>query len=732
MNARVVTVLLLLYFNGEVLSARDKLYRVHIKKWIDTTKKGVYSSAVAFQREAVIENDDAVTTCHSVPPLPHCGPIEARNRLLIGCCAKRELNMKLLLLRTTTMLIQRGGGSGEAKWEGIEDDGRKEELLPARVVEVTSNRSTPPSLQGHYILHDYLNSRPRYIKEEAVGDKLGRSIHLCWSGSAWEFVVVYKGRYLDDGGSIGCCLAYRKGYRLLGEGPSSWFVKSGSAWVSEPTLIVKLKGGKLRFEKIEMRQQQQQRNSALLPYSQHSGSMVGDDTAAIEEGRIFLRLWPLYCCHMLDCICNGISAPILPFFILGLGANVRQLAIIVSSFSLAQTIGSGVMSSVSDRVGRKPVLVGCLVTTAMSNILLSRSNGLVSVVCIQVATGLMGGMKALAQAAVADIAPIEFHPKFIGKLQASVGLGFVFGPMLVAALRALKPLSTRQIFRTAAILPLVGLIMAIFSFQETKDHHTKCNSIQTTVVPGLVDDGIVEKPATSPASSPTSIGVPINNAQCSPKWPVLLLVLNGFLLVCALSIETTVYATFLKDNFGYGETVLSTVFALNGIMVGILQLILVKHVVKKLGKHIMLLTGNVAMAVGMMGVGLVRRSQILHFLFFSVHILGYSIADTAIISLISRYSVPNMLGRNFGLNQASLSFAKVISPLIAGVLYERSKAQGDIPVGALAYLVGSGAPLLATVIPSLLYIRLLETKVATRGAASIKPPPPGAAVSKYE
>eukprot|EP01084_Bolivina_argentea_P187110 322371_1 len=572
-------------------------------------------------------------------------------------------------------------------------------------------------LQGRYILHGYLNSRPHYIKEGSVDYKSGNSIHLCWTGSEWNFLV-HEGRYLDDGGSIDSCLAYRKGYILLGERPSSWFVKSGSDWVCEPTLNVKLKG-KTRFEKIEMRQQRHSEN----PHH-HVGS-TGDDMVVVEEGRIFQRLWPVYYCHMLDCVCSGIAAPILPFFILGLGANVRHLAIIVSSFSLAQTIGSMVMSSVSDRVGRKPVLVGCLIATATSNILLSRSKGLISVVCIQVVTGLMGGMKAIAQAAVADIVPIELHPKFIGRLQASVGLGFVFGPMLVAALKTVKPVSTKQIFRVAAILPLVGLIMAIFSFKETKDHHMKCNGVMTTTE--FVDEEI-DKPT---SVAPGTIGACINNAQCNPKWPfpfpVLLLVLNGFLLMYACSIETTVYATFIKDNFGYGETVLSTVFALNGIMVGVLQLVLVKHIVQKLGKHIMLLMGNLTMTVGMVGISLVR-SQLLHFLFFSMHILGYSIADTAIISLISRYSVPNMLGRSLGLNQAALGFARVISPLIAGVLYERSKTQGSLPMGALAYLAGSCAPLLAMAIPSFLYIRLLEAKVAAHGVSS-KPP---RAVSKYE
>ncbi len=694
MYVTIVTVLLFLYFSGEVMSDHDKFYEIHTKRWIDTTKKSVRCSA-ALRRETG-EKDGATRNVVSSGG----GMLENGRRLLLGCM-KGELRAKLLLLRTTAMLIQRGGGDRGGKWEGMEGDGG-EEIPPAQIVEATPNRSMP--LQGLYVLYGYSNSRPHYIKEETVGSKSGNS-SIYRTGSEWNF-------HFDEdrclGGGNDNCLAYRKGDRLLGEGPSSWFVRSGSsAWVSEPTLNVTLRG-KTRVEKMQQQQ----------PHSEepHVGSSTGGDVVVVEEGQILQRLWPLYCCHMLDCVCSGIAAPILPFYILKLGASVKHLSIIISAFSLAQTIGSVVMSSVSDRVGRKPVLVGCLIAAATSNFLLSRSKGLTAVVCVQVVTGLMGGMKAVAQATVADIVPIKLHPNFIARLQASVGLGFIFGPVLVAALKTVKPVSARQIFCFAAMLPLVALFIAIFSFKETKDH-TKCSS--SILLAEFVEEEI-DKPTAAPAFT---VETPIDT-QCNTKrhnfpLPVLLLVLNGFLLMYACSIETTVYSIFIKDNFGYGETVLSTVFALNGIMVAVLQLVFVKHIVEKLGKHMMLLMGDLTMTLGMVGLSLVR-AQFLHFLFFSVHILGYSIADTAIVSLISRYSAPDMQGQSLGLNQAALGFAKVISPLIAGMLYERSKTQGVLPIGALAYLVGSCAPFLAMAIPIILYTRLLGTKAV---AHDVNKPP---------
>ncbi len=68
----------------------------------------------------------------------------------------------------------------------------------------------------------------------------------------------------------------------------------------------------------------------------------------------------------------------------------------------------------------------------------------------------------------------------------------------------------------------------------------------------------------------------------------------------------------LQDNFGYGESILSMVFALNGVAVGALQLLGMRHLVRLLGKHMMLITGNVCLAAGMVGVAIARNPAI-HF-----------------------------------------------------------------------------------------------------------------------
>ena len=149
---------------------------------------------------------------------------------------------------------------------------------------------------------------------------------------------------------------------------------------------------------------------------------------------------------------------------------------------------------------------------------------------------------------------------------------------------------------------------------------------------------------------------------------VMLLVLNGFLCMYAFSTES-IYAIFLKDSYDYGESVLSALLACTGGIIGFIQIFCIRSLVDAIGKHATLGFGNTLLALGMLGVAFVRQ-QHLHFILFAIHIIGFSLADTALACLISRYSSPSSQGRDLAFNQAAQSCAKVLSPLVAGFLYE--------------------------------------------------------------
>lgn len=426
-------------------------------------------------------------------------------------------------------------------------------------------------------------------------------------------------------------------------------------------------------------------------------------------------LLPYYTAFMFDAMAVGLVMPLLPFIVMELGADAFQLSVVISIHYLAQSIGCIVMGRVSDYYGRRVVVRLCLMASVLSYVCLSRATTLTNVILARLISASLGGLLPIMQSAVADIAEVNERPKYLGRVMAAFGLGFVLGPSLSALLVSV---STMQKIRLAGLLPMTGLLVMLVWAKETK---RDASSGGGGSVGGSGKGAVVVMATTTPSRSaptttPTKISTVTPTRNKSPRHPtsssaVMLLVLNGFLLMYAFATET-IYAMFLKDTYGDGPETLAKLFAVNGLCIGVFQVFLIKPLINAIGKHATLVTGNLILAMAMIGVALVRERR-LHFLLFVIHIVGYSIADTCVVSLITRYSSPSTQGRDLATNQAVQACARVISPLVAGFLYEHSKHSLHLPAGALPFLVGAICPAVAVVIPVLLYARSVSSKRRT-------------------
>ncbi|RYH20356.1 MFS transporter [archaeon] len=520
-------------------------------------------------------------------------------------------------------------------------------------------------------------------------------MYLFWTGSVWAL------SYQSPHSNQSDLLAYSESNKPEIMSGTSWYVKLGKKFELSPLMGVNAP------EKQKVNEDEEDNET-------QADSTDSDNKEVLGVPR---QLLPYYVAFMLDAIAVGLVMPLLPFFVMGLGADAFQLSMVVSSNYIAQSIGCLVMGRVSDYYGRKLVMTVCLTASALSYLSLCQARSLVGVVFARLISGSFGGLIPIMQSTVADTAEVEQRPKYLGRIMATFGLGFVLGP----ALSALPSLTTSQKIMLASFMPAIGLLVVLIWGQETKKELVKVTG--TTVMGSLLGSGStyttlakreVSKQARSPMSartlaskdkestgsaSMTAFGIPLE---------VLLLVLNGFSIMYAFATET-IYAMFIKDSFGYGEQALSTLFAVNGFFIGVFQVFLIKPLIHMLGKHATLAFGNFLLALGMIGVALVRE-RTLHFLLFALHVVGYSIADTALASLITKYSSPANQGRDLALNQACQSCARVVSPLLAGILYEWSKKSAMLPMGALPFLAGALCPAVAVAVPSLLYVKSIASK----------------------
>mmetsp|Transcript_13474 Transcript_13474/g.13038 ORF Transcript_13474/g.13038 Transcript_13474/m.13038 type:complete len:621 (+) Transcript_13474:176-2038(+) len=556
------------------------------------------------------------------------------------------------LLKASNTLKLKGGFGGGG---GVEYEGGNEEIKSVQI-------SGSSVLDGIYLQAEDINGRlhfERFIDNDPKGPK----IHLYWSGNQW---ILHHD--LDPSRNFDNLLAYAK-IRVADplRTSSYWNVKSGKAYQAQPQFSITKPGAIIKEDKVT------------------DISVENEELMGVPR-----QLFPLYVAFLLDAIAVGLAMPLLPFYVMELGANALQLSMVVSANYVAQMVGCLVMGQISDKYGRRVVLYMCLIASSISYFCVSKAHTLTGVALSRIIAGSCGGLVPVMQSCVADVSSQKERPKYLGRIMATFGMGFVLGP----ALSALMPgFSTREKIRMSGLLPLSGFLIAFLFFKETKKN-------------------VLEQQKNVPSNSNNSkkINLKSDKKSLPVESSVMLLVLNGFLIMYAFGTET-IYAMFMKDSFGYGERALSTLFAFNGFFIGVFQVFFIKPMINLIGKHATLGVGNALLAAGMVGVALVRK-ETLHFMLFAGHIVGYSIADTALASLISRYSAPATQGRDLAFNQAAQSCARVLSPLFAGLLYERSKRSGSLPVGALPFLAGAAFPAVGIAIPALLYIRSVARKRA--------------------
>jgi MFS family permease len=547
----------------------------------------------------------------------------------------------------------------------------------------------------------------------------------------------------------------------------------------QPFLIMKFFGSKSAVKDCH--------DDRVFPHTVQDYDVLNSISRGKEVLGIPSHLLPYYAAFALDAVAVGLVMPLLPFTLMELGANAFQLSLVVSSNYVAQSIGVTIIGRVSDTHGRKVVMIMCLLASTLSYALLSQAESLVGIALARIISGSFGGLIPIIQSAVADSTNQLERPKYLGRIMATFGLGFVLGP---AVSTLLVGWTTRQKIQVASILPFLGFLAIYFLGKETKkdvkpldicipllsedrssaeqsksiaadsanspptavlppssSKSSSDNSTQSPLSAGRVlfrsvattsgtapysitsssavgissvpnSDRLISSPLASRSLTPTKsfMSLASTNANTSMKRSaptpieIYLLVLNGFCIMFAFATES-IYAIFIKDSFGYGEGVLSTIFAINGLFIGLFQVFFIKPMISAIGKHATLAVGNIMLALGMIGVALVRDAKSIHFAFFAAHVVGYSIADTTLASLISKYSSPSTQGRDLALNQAAQAFARVMSPVVAGMLYEYSKLpQLWLPIGALPFLFGGLCPLVAMTIPTYLYVQKRERK----------------------
>ena len=142
------------------------------------------------------------------------------------------------------------------------------------------------------------------------------------------------------------------------------------------------------------------------------------------------RVLPIFLLVFVDVLGLTVLLPLLHIYAATFGATPLQVGLAMAAFPLAQLVGVPVMGALSDRFGRKPLLLISQATTCLSFVMLGLASSLELVILSRVVDGLFGANIATAQAALSDITDDSNRTRGLGIIGAAFGLGFIFGPLI--------------------------------------------------------------------------------------------------------------------------------------------------------------------------------------------------------------------------------------------------------------------------------------------------------------
>jgi multidrug resistance protein len=351
----------------------------------------------------------------------------------------------------------------------------------------------------------------------------------------------------------------------------------------------------------------------------------------------------------LDLIGFGIIIPIQPFLAQQFGAGATVVTWLSASYSLMQFLFAPFWGRLSDRIGRRPVIIVSVATSCVGYTLFALSANLWMLFAARILAGFGNANIAAAQAVVADCTENEDRARGMGLIGVGFALGFIIGPALGAVA---VPYGLSAPAFVSAALALINLVFAVGFLPETN-----AKKGQVRKQPGLLK----------------AIPALLRLRYVPQILTVMLLLVWGFSLM-EQSLPLFIQATFVSDAGAFGEAALLTSLVLFcvGVVSAIVQGGLIKQIVKRIGERGATIGGFLLLACGLMCFPLMHQTHAIVLLFLSGALLaaGFSMTNPSLQSLLSQKAPSQNQGLALGAGQSFCAMGRILGPAMAGVLFE--------------------------------------------------------------
>ncbi len=377
----------------------------------------------------------------------------------------------------------------------------------------------------------------------------------------------------------------------------------------------------------------------------------------------------------------GLVIPLLPFFGQAFDAPAWQITLMFSAFSVGQFLGEPFWGKLSDRIGRRPVLILTTAGGALAYVALALAPGIWTALAVRLVSGFLSGNISTLQGYLADITPPQQRAGRMGIMGSAFSLGFMVGPALggLLARPELGPTGFQIPLYVAAAFGLASAL-GVFLFMR----ETIVAQAQGTVRPPAPPRGAVLREV---LADPVILRV----------FLISFVTISGF-----AGIEAT-YGLWTEVRFGWGPQQIGLAFMLAGVIGVVAQGSLTGLLVRRYGEGRVLLAGLCLMFVGMV-TQFTAIGWPMAVLGLAIVVFGQSLTFPNLVALISMATPAERQGEVLGLNMSNSALARIGGPVLAGQLFS---------------LVAPGAPFALTallILPAIWLCLQIMAKVADRRA----------------
>ncbi|MCK9186283.1 MFS transporter [Candidatus Gracilibacteria bacterium] len=344
---------------------------------------------------------------------------------------------------------------------------------------------------------------------------------------------------------------------------------------------------------------------------------------------------------LVDVIGIGIVIPVLPFYVQSFGAKPLMITLLFAVFSFFAFISAPFLGSLSDKIGRRPVLIISILSTAIGWIIFAAANQLWILFLGRIIDGMAAGNLPIAQSYLTDISKNDKErTENLGLIGAMFGIGFIIGPMIGGLLSSV---SHSFPFWIVGALAFVNSILVFFFLPETNKNIDKSKKLSLNPMMPIIKA--------------------VKNKKLLPSY-----IIWFFFGLAAVGMQS-VFSLFLEHAFGYGAFTAGIFMTMTGVIIAINQGVALKHFwLKKFKESNLTLWLMPIFGIGYLLMGI----ELLPVFLFGLLIITFSqsVLRVTLNSQIAGSASQGERGEVMGILAAVMSLSTIIGPIIAGYVFE--------------------------------------------------------------